>query len=65
MRRVTMRDDYLPHQIRLFFYGSASAEIAVSCSCLPSSRPLDKRKRWDDPDEPLRIWRQHMAEVTT
>ena len=71
--RVTMRDDSLPHQIRLTFaYLRGTQAIAVSCTCRatgyaskagPSYRPLAKRTRWGDPAEPMRIWRKHMAEV--
>ena len=64
--RVTMRDDSLPHQIRLKFTSNGEARtdlIGVFCSCRPGMA-LDKRARWDDPDEPLRIWARHAAEVT-
>jgi hypothetical protein len=47
--------------------------IAVSCTCMatghaskagPSYRPMEARYCWGDPDEPMRIWREHMAGVT-
>lgn len=69
-RRVTLRDDRLPHQIRLTF--TATAQVAVSCTCQatghsgtagPVYRPIAQRDRWDDPAEPLRIWAAHRAEV--
>lgn len=73
-----MRDDSLPHQIRLTFAGAPSSakqvvQIAVSCTCRryggnaagPVYRPLEARDRWDDPGEPLRIWREHMDEIGT
>jgi len=70
--RVTMRDDSLPHQVRLFFLGRPGPRhlwVAVSCTCLRenggSYRPLDARACWDDPDEPLRIWQAHYREVTS
>lgn len=72
--RVTMRDDTLPHQIRLTFcVPSTVTHIAVSCTCMatghgsaggPSYRPIEARGRWDDPGEPMAIWRQHLAGVT-
>jgi hypothetical protein len=77
--RITWRDDSLPHQIRLVFTYPESPHspqvqmIAVSCTCMatghsgksgPSYRPLEARTRWDDPGEPLRIWHQHMDEVS-
>lgn len=75
--KVTMRDDRLPHQIRLTFTGAPSsakqvAQIAVSCTCQatggsgpagPVYRPLTQRARWDDPAGPMRIWREHMDEI--
>lgn len=69
-RRVTMRDDSLPHQIRLTFTGDSVQRIAVSCTCrmtrgnIAGPGPLEARERWDDPSEPLRIWARHVAEVT-
>jgi hypothetical protein len=66
-----MRDDTLPHQIRLFFTGG-TGRIAVSCNCQvngeqrnaagPVYRPLDSRTQWE-PHEPMEVWRAHMAEV--
>ena len=70
--RVTMRDDRLPHQIRLTFTPGKVQHVAVSCTCRatghsgaagPSYRPLESRDRWDDPAEPMRIWRAHMDEL--
>jgi hypothetical protein len=60
-----MRDDSLPHQIRIFFRGAHSGYIAVSCVCLKqggSYRPLESRTLWQ-PHEPMKVWRAHMAEV--
>ena len=72
--RITMRDDTLPHQIRLVFsYTTSTQAIGVSCTCRSTGRasgagpfyePFARRTRWDDPGEPLRIWRQHMTAVT-
>jgi hypothetical protein len=61
-----MRDDTLPHQIRLRFISGPERPggglIGVFCTC--SGRLLAAQLRWDDPGEPMAIWRQHMAEVT-
>ena len=61
--RVVLRDDSLPHQIRIYF--SRPHLIAVSCNCLKqgsSYMPLGERTRWE-PHEPMALWRKHMAEV--
>ena len=65
-RRVTMRDDSLPHQIVIFAL-SSSSKIAVSCNCLRGIdgtrahySPLEVRYRWE-PGEPMAIWRAHVA----
>lgn len=56
MREPVWRDRKLLHQIKLTFVGQ---EIAVGCNCTPY--PFETRSRWDDPAEPMRIWREHMA----
>ena len=67
--RITMRDDTLPHQIRLIFKpGAKVTNIAVSCTCMGSPgvyrHVIESRDRWDDPGEPITVWRRHVAEVT-
>lgn len=72
--KITLRDDSLPHQIRLSYLtpaGGGTVELAVSCNCrrvkhpqgAPGYEPLESRTRWE-PDEPIEVWRRHMAEVT-
>ena len=65
-RRILMRDDTLPHQIRLFFN---SQDIAVSCTCLRGvdgtrahHSPLEIRSQWK-PEEVQAVYRQHLAEA--
>lgn len=72
--QITLRDDSLPHQIRLSYStppGGGTMEIAVSCNCrrirhqqggAPGYEPLESRTRWE-PDEPIEVWRRHMAAV--
>jgi len=63
--RVTMRDDTLPHQIRLSLR-STTGKIAVSCTCLRIGRndydyePIEIRPRWDA-DEAKAVWRAHIV----
>jgi len=65
--RVTMHDDSLPHQIRLLFTSNPdrtrTGYIGVFCSCRPGLPLAAPRPRWDDPDEPMRIWRRHAEEA--
>lgn len=62
-----MRDDSLPHQIRIFGL-SGGHQIAVSCTCRSSQpggttyEPLEVRPRWDS-SEPIQVWRRHMEAV--
>ena len=65
-RRILMRDDTLPHQIRLFFNGQ---DIAVSCTCLRGvdgtrahHSPLEMRPRWE-PGEALAVHAAHVFEA--
>lgn len=60
--KITLRDDSLPHQIRLSVTsaGTRNNLLAVSCTC--RKYPLDVRDRFE-PHEPMEIWRQHMAGV--
>jgi len=73
---VTMRDDTLPHQIRLFFWRppqGGTDRIAVSCTCQaipgthnaagPAYVPFAARERWDDPADYWAIWKRHHAET--
>ena len=71
-RRVTFRDDSLPHQIRIGTV-PGSHHISVSCNCkreparqmpggAPRYEPLESRACWQ-PHEPMEVWRKHMAEV--
>jgi hypothetical protein len=67
--KITLRDDSLPHQIRISLMPGGSGLIAVSCNCLrvpvpgtPKYEPIEARTRWE-PDEPIELWRKHMAEV--
>lgn len=67
--KITLRDDSLPHQIRISLMPGGSGLIAVSCNCLrvPTDgaaryEPIEARSRWE-PDEPIELWREHMAEV--
>lgn len=54
-------DPSLPHQIVLRFRpgASGSMKIVVTCNCLGLGT-LASRPRWDDPREPMRIWREHV-----
>jgi hypothetical protein len=58
--RVTLQDDSLPHQIRLFMIGH---EIAVSCNCLRGVdggwmyAPIEVRGCWETA-EALGAWRR-------
>lgn len=65
-RRITLRDDTLPHQIRIYLHTASAGKIAVSCNCklgeLGRCEPLEVRTRWE-PYEPMEVWRAHMAEV--
>jgi hypothetical protein len=68
-----MRDNTLPHQIRLFFTslnGNHSGLIAVSCQCRKKKgggyEPIVTRARWDA-DEAQAVYRAHLdgvAQVT-
>jgi hypothetical protein len=62
--RPVLADPHLPHQIVLRFRPgrSGSMEVAVACNCTGLAT-LASRQRWEDPGEPMRIWRAHMAEV--
>jgi hypothetical protein len=56
-----MRDDTLPHQIRLTF--RRRDRIAVSCTCRATGhdyKPLEVRSRWDAA-EAQAVWRAHLA----
>ena len=59
-RRVTMRDDTLPHQIRIGFAPDGNHLLAVSCTCRDYREPLEMRASFE-PDEPMLIWRAHVA----
>jgi hypothetical protein len=59
--KITMRDDNAEHQIRIRLV-TGGPEIAVSCVCRDRAGegPLAARTRWE-PDEPIALWREHMA----
>ena len=60
VRRVTLRDDTLPHQIRIKYDVTAGTHrLVVTCTCLAI---LARQSRFDS-HEPMEIWRAHMAEV--
>ena len=58
--RFTMRDDTLPHQIRVGFAPDGNHLLAVTCTCRDYRDPLEVRASFE-PDEPMTIWRAHMA----
>jgi hypothetical protein len=67
--RYVMRDDSLPHQIRLNLNGNNG--ISVSCTCRATGavgggtchyEPLETRSRWES-HEPIQVWRKHMEAV--
>ena len=69
-RRVTRRDESLPHQIILNFYkgGGRKQLIGVSCNCMPEigrskriyRQPIEARSSWQ-PGEAMECWREHVA----
>jgi hypothetical protein len=64
-----LADPSLPHQVVL---RQDANKILVSCNCLrerqpsqqgtPFYRPLGVQSRWE-PQQPIGLWRAHMAEV--
>jgi hypothetical protein len=68
MRRITMRDETLPHQIVLFL---VSCDIAVSCNCMRGidgtsahCSPLEVRGKWEAA-EAMAVWRAHVATASS
>ncbi len=70
--RVTLRDDSLPHQIRIFKL-NATTKIGVSCTCRATSGygagtshygPLESRVL-RQPGEAIAVWRKHYAQEGT
>jgi len=57
--KLLMRDDTLPHQIRII---SVGADIGVTCSCQPP-RVVFKRAPILPADEALAVYRKHLADT--
>jgi hypothetical protein len=69
--KITLRDPSLPHQVVVGYVPGSQHRLFVSCNCLAfrkpgagsvSHKPLATAARFES-DEPMRIWRQHMAEA--
>ena len=62
--RFILRDDTLPHQIRVFKL-NATTKIGVSCTCRATIgpgtshyEPIESRVLWE-PGEAIAVWREH------
>ena len=61
-RKITYRDESLPHQIVEFI--TPRGWLAISCNCMRKPRggyvPIAQRVRWDSVDDMLAIYRKHL-----